>query len=63
MCDHKWVPYVLLATHPKTIMGGATFVMATGIHSLIVTKVKCVECGEERELTLGEPEVEALRMF
>ena len=60
MCDHKWVPYVMLTTHPKNIMNGDVYIVGDEIHSLVTTKVKCVECEEEREVLLGEEEKKQL---
>jgi len=64
VCDHKWVPYIMLATHPKGTMGGSdVYVMAQQVHSLITVKVRCVECGEERDLELGEDEKTSLSLI
>ena len=63
MCEHKWVPYIMLAIHPKNIMGNNTFIMGGEVHSLVTTKVKCIECKEEREVALSEPEANALKVF
>lgn len=60
MCDHKWVPYVMLTVHPKEIVGASFNIYMNQILSLVTTKVKCVECGEVKEVSLGEAERKAL---
>lgn len=60
MCEHSWVPYVMAAAHPKQIIDGAFYYETNQVHFLVTTKIKCVACGEVRDLPLDEPEQEAI---
>jgi len=57
--EHSWVPYELEPRHQVgTNVAGQAYINASQITALYVSKIKCVKCGEERNLETPKGDAE-----